>query len=318
MSNDPLKDIAKAVALGVAVTYGLNKLDARAERERAERAATPSDPGEQALTVCFVTGLLTLSGLVILLADPTWGWGLFVVLLFVVSVVSGSLAWGIISRQTEEERLAAGGTPRELQAKIDEATRLVEMAEHAEPKERCRLLAKAHELLPDVLELRLTLLSARLEAGRGKALERQLRERLEAGQKDRVTRLELATTLAWLKRHNEALAIFRRMAPRVKPTRQFGWAFFAWYGAALLASGDARGALEAVQLVLRRKRTLEDTYVQKCLLVRGMAQAELGRKAAARRDLDRLWAANPEMPGLAQVRAEFEEVADAAGAASAA
>jgi hypothetical protein len=49
-----------------------------------------------------------------------------------------------------------------------------------------------------------------------------------------------------------------------------------------------------------------------------MAQAELGRKAAARRDLYRLWAANPEMPGLAQVRAEFEEVADAAGAASAA
>ena len=318
MSSDPFKDIAKAVAVGVAVTYGLNKLDERAERERAERAATPTDPGERALTVCFVTGLFALSCFVVLLADPSWGWAGFTALLAVVSFVSGRLAWSIIGEQTEAERLAAGGMSRELQAKVDETTMLVEMAEHAEPAERCRLLAEAHELLPDVLELRLTLLWARLEAGRGKTLERQLRECLKGGHGDRVTRLELATTLAWLKRHDEALAIFRRMAPRVKPTRQFGWAFYAWYGAALLASGDASGALETVQLVLRRKRTLEDTYVQKCLLVRGMAQAELGRKAAARRDLDRLWTANPEMPGLAQVRAEFEEVADAAGAASAA
>jgi len=318
MSDSPLRDIGKAVALGVAVSYGLNKLDERAERERAERAATPLDPGERALMACFVTGIFALISFVFLLADPSWGWAAFTLALAVVSVVSGSLAWGIISRQTEEERLAAGGTPRELQAKIDEATRLVEMAEHAEPKVRCRLLAKAHELLPDVLELRLTLLWARLEAGRGKALERQLRERLKGGHGDRVTRLELATTLAWLKRYDEALAIFRRMAPGVKPTRQFGWAFCAWYGAALLASGDARGALDTVQPVLHGRRTFDDTYVQKCLLVHGMAQAELGRKAAARRDLDRLWTANPEMPGLAQVRAEFEEVADAAGAASAA
>ena len=32
MRSDPLKDIAKAVALGVAVTYGLNKLDEKAQR----------------------------------------------------------------------------------------------------------------------------------------------------------------------------------------------------------------------------------------------------------------------------------------------
>ncbi|MEE4276221.1 MAG: hypothetical protein V2J16_10200 [Thermoleophilia bacterium] len=307
MSRGFGRDLAGAIVAGVAAYALAQAIDKKLGigGQEADEAA-PREPGQTAFNVCGIAGIFALSSLLTLLIMPDLFSPALFTICVLVSVVAGLVARGICRAQSQAERWAADAPQREVQAKVDEVTRLLEQCEGAEPAECARLLAQAQRILPDNLELRLSLLGARLEAGRAKILEPRLRRRLADDTGDRVTQLELAVTLGYQGRHDEALPIFRRLAPKVPPASQFGWAVCAFYGAALLAAGDAAGALEVVQPVFRRKRSLEDTYVKKCLLMRALAQAELGRKAAARRDLERLAAADPEMWGLAKVRAELD------------
>ena len=275
----------------------------REDRERdsdelrvvGDSSEVPAAPGEAAGTVAaaaFLLGIpLLVMGFVLAPMDPqapVIGVVLFLLCMGVACFAMAARS-AVVKRADAEPRAV-----REAIAFVEEA----EAVRKADPAAAAELVGRVCGAFPELLDGRLLYLFLRLEAGQADAVVCEARECLCGESLDRRDKLDLATALAWRGDLDEALAVFAALKPRVRPTAEYGYAFYGLYGYALLAAERPAEAHEMVQRVLRRKRSLDDDSVCRCLMVRARCRIELGRRAAARVDLERLAAHDAQYVGL--------------------
>lgn len=105
-------------------------------------------------------------------------------------------------------------------------------------------------------------------------------------------------------RPKEAIERMQMLAQSAPLTDESRASVGAHLAIAFLASGDPAQALEIVKAQPLQRRTLDDG-LQQCLFVRAVCQYVLGQRAAAIRDLDRLYATNASFPNVQEIKHEM-------------
>jgi hypothetical protein len=202
--------------------------------------------------------------------------------------------------------LLAGGCATAVYARLASATykaaALVRRAATLPITERLPLLEEALRIAPRSAEARMLLAHAYLELERPVDAVAILNTGLETQPGDERLTLELAGARLAARDYAGVLASLEPKLASLDPEQPYAQQALLLAAEALRESGDPGRGLEVIKRAPLRRHTL-DTLLQFCLLARATCALDAGRRSEAKRDLDRLYALDPEFPGLEEALA---------------
>ena len=140
------------------------------------------------------------------------------------------------------------------------------------------------------------------DPGQAPKTAQTLRARWRRNSDDPQLTIELAIAEAAADNFVEAIRLLERVRPLVAPNASAtaGRLVLGLLVACVRDNGDPQRALELLAPVhFKRRRTLGDAE-QRCLGMRAVCNLDLGRRALARREFERLGRANPNHPLLTE------------------